>query len=219
MCHLHSLGCTGKRKDPKVQSQRWKPELSPVKEAQLPHQTIQILECLNSAGNSHRHAREEELFGVRQLVMPSGRERFLPWTCHSVPPSEACAPLLPQGAVPIPAVPIPAVSQSHPLQTALSVYQTEDFILIHFMSVCCLATDSKALATNHCHPLDHHSLNFHPLEEKGIKILEISGFLFTAGAFRKGAFPLAINQLQQVVPGGSGCSSCCMALSNPETTL
>lgn len=169
MCHLHSLGCTGKRKDPKVQSQRWKPELSPVKEAQLPHQTIQILECLNSAGNSHRHAREEELFGVRQLVMPSGRERFLPWTCHSIPPSEACAPLLPQGAVPIPALPIPAVSQSHPLQTALSVYQTEDFILIHFMSVCCLATDSKALATNHCHPLDHHSLNFHPLEEKRYK--------------------------------------------------
>lgn len=42
----------------------------------------------------------------------------------------------------------------------------EDLILIHFMSVFCLATDRKALGTNHCHPLDHHSLNFHPLEAK-----------------------------------------------------
>lgn len=115
-----------------------------------------------------QHPREEELFGDKAAgnARWEGKTPALglsfhcsSWGLCSLPSPGSCAH---SSCAPAPQ------PQSHLLQTALSVPRrglkpVEDLILIHSMSLCCLATASKALGRNHCHPLDHHSLNFHPL--------------------------------------------------------
>lgn len=58
-----------------------------------------------------QHPREGRAFWGKAAGNGRWEGKFLRWTCHSIPPSEASVPCLPQGAVPIPAVPIPAVPQ------------------------------------------------------------------------------------------------------------
>lgn len=155
--------------------------------------------------------------------MPDGRERFLLWTCHSILPSESCIPCLPQGAVPIPAVPLrhsPTHSKLHWVCTKERLKANGGFNFNSFYE--------SLLSGHRQQSPGHKSLSSlgSPFPElptlvrkKKWRCWRSQGFFVTARAFRKGAFTLTINHLHSGVSGGSGCSSCCVALSDPETTL
>lgn len=125
-----------------------------------------MLECLNSAGNSSIPERKSFLGYSSWHCQMGGKDSCFGLVILSLPVSPAF-PAFPRELCPFQLCHSPSDSPTHSklhsVCTKERLKANGGFILIHFMSLCCLATDSKALGTNHSHPLDHHFLNFHPL--------------------------------------------------------